>query len=418
MAHPHIHVHGSKTELEEYMKLSSYRWVVLTVFMFNIAMSTLVWLTFASISRDAALVYTNGNVDYIDFLSLLFLVFSILFTFPSVWCIERFGLKWGTGIGVLFLNVFGALRVFSPNYSWLFASTAACAVGQPFILNSISKVSSNWFPEREEVLASGLLTMSIFVGIVIAMFAPDFIIPHYRQFGTVKEGIDVLLYLNALAAVISLILFFIFVRDKPKVPPNPIAAEKKVTMTVGLKALFKNRDFILLLGVFFVGLGAFNAILTKIDFIFKDRPLGIDSTLVPGIMGGLLTVGGIIGAVIISALSDTFHRRKIFLALAAGLAVPLTILIQYASSIWIVGICSFIFGFFLVSALPVGLMYAVDKTHPVPEATSNGILMLSGQITGIIFVLFFNMMLLSFLFGVSLILVFLMTEIDQKKAFT
>jgi MFS family permease len=167
-----------------------------------------------------------------------------------------------------------------------------------------------------------------------------------------------------------------------------------------------------------VGLGAFNAILTKIDFIFKDRPLGIDSTLVPGIMGGLLTVGGIIGAVIISALSDTFHRRKIFLALAAGLAVPLTILIQYASSIWIVGICSFIFGFFLVSALPVGLMYAVDKTHPVPEATSNGILMLSGQITGIIFVLFFNMMLLSFLFGVSLILVFLMTEINQKKAFT
>jgi hypothetical protein len=76
---------------------------------------------------------------------------------------------------------------------------------------------------------------------------------------------------------------------------------------------------------------------------------------------------------------------------------------------------SFILGFFLVSALPIGLTYAVEKTHPVPEATSNGILMLSGQITGIIFVIFFNMTLLSSLFGVALVLALLLTEIDRKK---
>jgi predicted MFS family arabinose efflux permease len=251
---------------------------------------------------------------------------------------------------------------------------------------------------------------------MIAMFAPDLIISHFREIGTVKQGIDVILIIYGLIALAGMILFLIFVKDKPKLPPNPIAAEKKVSMTVGLKSIFRNKDFLLLLGSFFIGLGAFNAIMTKIDYIFKDRALGIDSTLVPGIMGGLLVVGGIFGAVIISALSDKYHRRKLFLVLAIGMSIPLTLMLQYASNIWVLSLCSFIFGFFLVSALPVGLTYAVEKTHPVPEATSNGILMLSGQITGIIFVIFFNMMVLSSLFGVALILALLLEEIGQKKA--
>ncbi|MEN6448367.1 MAG: MFS transporter [Syntrophaceae bacterium] len=397
---------------------SPYRWLVLAVFMFNVAITQIVWLTFASISRDAAAVYANGNVDAIDFLSVLFMVVMIPLTIPSAWCIERFGLKWGSGIGVLFMNLCAALRVFSPNYGLLFACTTGCAIGQPFVLNSFTKVCSNWFPEREEVLASGLLTMSLFVGLVIAMFAPDLILSHYRAAAAVKHGIDVILSIFALAALIGVILFLSFVRDRPRVPPNLIAAEKKVTMTVGLKSIFRNRDFLFLLGSFFVGLGAFNAIMTKIDFIFKDRPLGIDSNLVPGIMGGLLVVGGIFGAVIISALSDWCHRKKIFLVLAIALSIPLTLLLQYASNIWVLGMCSFTFGFFLVSAMPVGLIYAVEKTHPVPEATSNGILMLSGQITGILFVVFFNMTMISILFGVALIFVLLLEETDHKKGLT
>jgi MFS family permease len=395
--------------------VSSYRWVVLAVFMLNVAVTQIMWLTFAPISRDAAAIYTNGNVDYIDFLSLLFMLIMIPLAIPSAWCIDKFGLRWGTGIGVIFLDLSGFLRIFSPNYRWIFLSMAGCSLGQPFVLNSFTKVASNWFPEKEEVLASGLLTMSLFVGLVIAMFAPDYIISHYREAGTIKQGMDVILLLYGITSLTGMILFLLFVKDKPKHPPNLIAAGRKVSMTVGLKALFRNRDFLLLLGSFFIGLGAFNAIMTKIDYLFKDRALGIDSTIVPGIMGGLLVVGGIFGAVILSALSDKYHRRKFFLVLTIGMSVPLTLLLQYASNIWLLGFSSFIFGFFLVSALPIGLTYAVEKTHPVPEATSNGILMLSGQITGIIFVVFFNMAMISVLFGAALIMVMLLSEIEQKK---
>ncbi len=391
--------------------VSPYRWVVLGVFMLNIAMSQIMWMTFAPIARDAAAVYTGGNIDAIDLLAILAMLAWIPFCLPAAWCIDNIGLKKGAGIGVVLVGLCGFLRIFAPSYGWLLACMIGCAIAQPFVLNAFTKLASNWFPENEEALASGLLTMSLFIGFTVVMFATDFILAHYRNIGAIRQGINAVLYLYGIPALIGMILYLVLVKDKPKLPPNAIAAEKKVTMTIGLKALFRNRDFLFLLGLFFIGVGAFNAILTKIDYIFKNRPLDIDSALAPGIVGGLIVIGGIFGAVILSALSDKYHKRRIFLIMAAGMAVPLFLFLQYLSSIVLLGLCGFVFGFFLISAMPVGLTYAVEKTHPVPEATSNGILMLSGQISGLPIVFLFNMTAITILFGVAFILALLLHDI-------
>ncbi|MDD5712479.1 MAG: MFS transporter, partial [Smithellaceae bacterium] len=211
---------------------TSYRWVVLAVYMLITAVSQIMWMTFAPIARDAAAIYTSGNVDYIDLLAVLAMLAWLPFCIPAAWCIDKYGLKWGAGIGVLLIGAGGFLRIFAPNYWWLLACMAACAVAQPFILNAFTKIASNWFPEDEEALASGLLTMAMFVGFTTVMFATDFIVAHYRALNMVRQGIDIVLWVYGVPALVGMILFFVFVKDKPAVPPNPIAAEKKVSMTV------------------------------------------------------------------------------------------------------------------------------------------------------------------------------------------
>jgi MFS family permease len=397
------------------VSVSPYRWVVLAIYMLVTAVSQIMWMTFAPIARDAAAVYTGGNIDQIDLLAMLAMFSWLPFAIPASWCIDRFGLKWGSGIGVILIGLCGFMRIFAPNYAWLLVCMIGCAIAQPFVLNAFTKLAANWFPEKEEALSSGLLTMSIFIGFAIVMFATDFILAHFRTTGDIRQGIDMILYAYGIPALIGMILFLAFFKDKPKLPPNPNAAEKRVTMTIGIKSLFKNKDFLYLLVLFFIGLGAFNGIMTEIDFIFKNRALDVDSTLAPGIVGGLMVVGGMFGAVIISALSDKYHKRKIFLILSVAVAIPLTVLLEASSSIVLLGICGFIFGFFLIPALPVGLTYAVEKTRPVPEATSNGILMLSGQISGIPIVIFFNMKMITVLFCIALILTLLLKEIHSKK---
>jgi MFS family permease len=395
--------------------VSPYRWVVLALFMLPAVATQVQWITFAPIAKDMAALFSGGRAAAIDMLAIVFMLVYIPVSFPASWCIDKLGLKWGTGIGVIILGLSGFLRVFAPDYTWLLIFQVGCAVGQPFVLNSFTKLAANWFPEKEEALASGLATMSLFVGLLVAMFAGDFVLAHYRAGGDTRGGVSLLLWIYGIFSLASMILYLVFVKDKPKIPPNPIAAEKKVSIRVGIKALFKNRDFIFLLCAFFIGLGAFNAISAKIDFIF-NRPLDIDPKLAPGIVGGLMILGGIFGAVILSALSDRYRKRKLFMVLTMATAIPLTLLLGFLPSITWLGITGFAFGFFLVAALPVGLTYAVEKTHPVPEATSNGILMLSGQVSGILLALFFNLVVIAVLFGAGLIFTLLMKEIAPRRA--
>jgi MFS family permease len=400
--------------------VSPYRWVVLILFMFPAIATQIQWITLAPVATAGAKIYMV-DTKTLDLLAAVFMLVYIPMSFPASWCIDRFGLKWGTGIGVIILGISGFLRMFAPDFTWLMIFQVGCAIGQPFVLNSFTKVAGNWFPQEEEALASGLATMSVFLGLAIAMFAPGIIMANYGVDDPAK-GIHLIMNIYGIFSLVAMLLYIFLVKDKPATPPNPIAAEKKATMLIGIKSLFKNRDFLFLLGAFFIGLGAFNAIMSMIEDIFKERVDNhiLDTTMSSGsvasLIGGLIIVGGIFGAVILSALSDKYHKRKIFLILAMAVTLPLTLALNYFPYIILLGITAFVFGFFLVSALPIGLTYAVEMTHPVPEATSNGMLMLSGQISGILMLAVFDMRLITILFGVGLICALLMKDIAQKKA--
>jgi hypothetical protein len=53
-------------------------------------------------------------------------------------------------------------------------------------------------------------------------------------------------------------------------------------------------------------------------------------------------------------------------------------------------VSAFVFGFFIMSAGPIGFQYGAEKSYPAPESTSQGIILMVGQISGIIFVFGLN----------------------------
>ena len=44
-------------------------------------------------------------------------------------------------------------------------------------------------------------------------------------------------------------------------------------------------------------------------------------------------------------------------------------------------------GFFLLAAGPIGFQYGAEVAYPAPEGTTTGLLLLVGQVSGIIFIL-------------------------------
>jgi MFS family permease len=100
-----------------------------------------------------------------------------------------------------------------------------------------------------------------------------------------------------------------------------------------------------------------------------------------------MIVGGIVGAVVVPALSDRSRRRVPFMILAmAGAALGLAG-VTFAASTWLLLASAFAMGFFLLSAGPIGFQYGAEVAYPAPEGTSTGLLLLMGQISGIVFIL-------------------------------
>ena len=362
----------SNTEIKVY----GYRWIILLLFMSLNIIIQMLWISFAAVTSVAMVFYSVDEMG-IYLLSMTFMVVYIPVTFLSAWIIDKYDFKKGTIVGAILTGGFGFLRIFSTNnYPVVLISQIGVAVAQPFILNSITKMSANWFPENERTTATGISLISVFIGTALGLFATPFIVN--------AVNFQAMLNTYGIISLIIGIIYTIFIRNRPPTPPSEKIETEKVFMLEGFKNLVKNINFWILAIIFFIGLGIFNTILTYIESIVQPR--GFDITFA-GILGGLILLGGMVGALVMSLLSDKYKKRKILLLISVIIASVSLYGIAFAYSDILLWILGFTFGFGLVSASPVGLEFAVDLTSPVPEATSNGFLMMMGQISGIIFII-------------------------------
>lgn len=106
-----------------------------------------------------------------------------------------------------------------------------------------------------------------------------------------------------------------------------------------------------------------------------------------GLVGGVMLIGGVLGAAIIPPISDKIKRRKPFLILCMAALLPGLIGLAYFSSFIPLMISGFVFGFFIMSAGPIGFQYGAEKSFPAPESISQGMILLAGQVSGILFVI-------------------------------
>ena len=357
-------------------KVYSYRWVVLLAFMFVVAINQLLWITFAPITGNAATYYGVSDLS-IGLLSMSFMIVYIVISIPASWVIDTYGIRVAVGIGAVLTGIFGLLRgILAPNYTLVLIAQIGIAIGQPFILNAVTTVAARWFPIKERATAAGLGSLAMYLGIFVALVLTPYL--------TIQSEISGMLLIYGIVSVIGVVVFFAFVKERPPTSPCRPDQEGRSLVFDGLKDSLRIKDFVLLLVIFFVGLGVFNAVTTWIEDIVRPRGFSITQA---GNIGGLMILGGIIGAVVIPLLSDHYRKRTPYLFLAVIGATLGLVGITFSSSYWLLLVSAFVFGFFLLSAGPVGFQYAAEVTHPTPEGTSNGLLLLMGQISGIVFIL-------------------------------
>ena len=360
------------------IKVYGYRWVILALYFLLTVVIEIQWLTFASVAT-AAQDYYNASTLQIDFFSIIYMIVFIVLSIPASIIIDTYGLKRGLAIGAILTAIFSILKaVYAESYLIVAVAQTGLAAAQPFILNAVTKVGAQWFPKNERATVAGIGSLAQYVGIIIALAATPVLI---SQFDNGSWDLSNMLMTYGIISVIGSVLLLLFFKERPPTSPDTAEEAERVNPIEGMKSIFRSMDMKRVLVMFFIGLGIFNAVSTCIDQICGS--LSMEET---GMVGGVMLVGGVLGALIIPPISDKMKKRKPFLTLCMAAMLPGLIGLAYFTTFIPLMISGFIFGFFIMSAGPIGFQYGAEKSHPSPESISQGLILLAGQVSGILFV--------------------------------
>jgi cyanate permease len=341
------------------------RWRVLLAFMGVMLVSQMLWLNFAPLST---LVQKRHGVGELGASALVF-VFPLLYVLlsaPAGALIDRLGYARVVGWGGLLQAAGAAVRLHDGSFWALLVGQIVVAVAQPFIVNGISKLVAEWFSGEEAALATGLGTMAMFLGMAVGMAAT----PALVEAASLRVAM-IVMFVVALAAALA---FLAVARERG------VAVDGGGAQAGSFGAILRDRRQVALSILAFLGLGVFNALTTWLEPILGEH--GVDATRA-GMVGGVMILGGIVGAVVFPLLSDKIERRKpVLLGCAAPAAILAYGLCQSGSYATLLALGGAL-GFFFLPAFAMLIAMSGEAAGAEHAGVATSVLMLAGNGGGV-----------------------------------
>ncbi len=345
------------------------------------ALTQLMWLTYAPITSKMEDMLGWSEFSIV-LLATMYPLLYIPVSIPAGVIIDRKGWRYAVMIGAVLTAAFSFLRLFADNYTLVLLGSIGIALGQPFVLNSITKMVSAWFPSRESALATGLATVALFLGMIVVQILSPLLLDAFGADSVSSLRWIILIY--GIAAAAGLALFALLGKASPPKPPEreerEVLGEDAAINWDSARAIFRLYNFRLLCVIIFIGNGAFVGLLQLLEKILQ--PKGITSTTA-GNIGAVMVVAGVVGCVVIPAISDKMMRRKPFLIIAAAMAIPTIFLVGVLESTALIFVVGILLGFFLFAAYPLVLTFSEETTGAALTGTATSILLLLGNAGGV-----------------------------------
>jgi len=345
----------------------SNRWVILAGYALLTACTQFLWLAYAPITAQTHRIMGVSEGAVGDLAGIFPLVYVILALPAGRWLDARFGQA--LGLGASLTGAGGLVRLAGPSsYGWAIAGQFVIAVGQPFVLNSITKVAGRYFPSGERTAAVSIGSVALFAGILGAVLSGGPLLD--------AGGLALLLRVQAAAAVLAAAWVLVVIRAPAAYPGDPSVA-------VSLRWLRGDRFMWLLGGLLFVGMGVFNAVATWLDSILTHFGHGGAS----GYLIAIMTVGGIAGGALLPGIVARRDQRRGMLEIAVAVTGVAFAVIAAVHNPVLGGAVLFAAGFFLLAGLPVVLDWSELHAGSERAGGAAGFLLLAGNLGGVVLVL-------------------------------
>ncbi|GAB6024551.1 hypothetical protein CHUAL_009704 [Chamberlinius hualienensis] len=196
------------------------RWIIVTVYSLIQLTNGALWINFASIAS-----YTAGYFDVessaVNWLSMVYFVTFGPCVFVAMWIVNKYGLKIGLYMACI-INVTGALlRDFatypfvadSSRYAIAIAGQALASTALPIMTTLPTKISQDWFEEKERTISTTICAMASPVGSALGSFIPSLMVKS-------NDGIPLMNNIFCGCAIAAGLLGVFCRHEKPPTPPS------------------------------------------------------------------------------------------------------------------------------------------------------------------------------------------------------
>jgi predicted MFS family arabinose efflux permease len=340
---------------------------VLAAFTLLAGVTQMLWLNFAPLITLVRERYAVSEL-VASTLVLVFPLLYVLLSIPAGQIVDRKGYRFAIGWGGTITALFATLRIHDASFAVLLAAQIGIAVAQPLVINGISKLVADWFVEAHGAVATGIGTVGMFLGMAVAMAATPALVA--------SSGLTTTMAVFAAIAWASALLWWWL--GKERTPPSASAASG------GLGELLRDGQLRSVFVLAFLGLGFFNGLTTWLEPMLA--PNGFDAEAA-GLVGGVIIVGGIVGSVVVPALSDAAKKRKPFLIACALAALPMVYPLCTTRSPALAYALGFGIGFALLPAFALLLEMCSELSGKERAGNATGLLMLMGNGGGVVVIL-------------------------------
>ncbi|KAK8406269.1 hypothetical protein O3P69_007163 [Scylla paramamosain] len=383
-------------------QVTTYRsrfWILIVFSLMNFVLN-IEWIMFGPISESMQAAFPGWDEATVT-LTINFGMITYIVTFiPVCWAVQRYGLR------ACLLTTFGlatagtALRCITsttPAFTILsYLCGIAIGVASPVMLAGPPMIANEWFPVQERTTATAIMLGSHQLGGVASYLEPLIVRqpdPSVTN-AAIQHDVMRLTYIGAGLAAALLLAALVYFPSKPPSSPSITSSQERFTILPALKVLVKNKKFLLLMVTYGIFVGPAVVWITVIDFSLL--PLGFHqekamwvglsgvmvSSLLPVVVGRLNDLlRGHTKTLLLTLMVITAAFFYWFLLLSYGI-LPITDWQVYVSA---VGGVSFSF-----STMPLFMEIAIDLVYPSPELLVTAVMVAADSVTGMIFLLLFN----------------------------
>lgn len=336
----------------------------------------MLWLNFAPLITMLETTYHVTESD-INWLLIIFPLIYVLLSIHAGIVIDRKGYRFGIGIGGWIMAIFACVRIMDYSFMWLLIGQIGIAIGQPYVINGISKLVVDWFGQKQQAIATGVGTVGMFAGMALALAGTPMLVD--------ATGLQMTMVIFAVITIVSAVFFALVAYPNPQNKLN----EQMTSESGGISwrdyiPLLRNRQILLISIIALLALGFFNGLTSWLEPILKQN--GIDAEGA-GLIGGMLIIGGIVGASIIPGISDKLGTMKPFLWISCLISIVLVYLICTMDQYMLLLILGAVLGFIFLPGYALLLSHTERLVGEEHAGEATGLIMLTGNLGGVLVIL-------------------------------